>query len=132
VSEEILKSEKLKKPNSVSGTVNIFARGDFQPGKVTVAKTSTTGYEWCVGVGMPTEFVSDDSYLGYQWKATFEVWGDDFGSWPVGAVSPVIVLAVYNATGVSIGTVNVTLVAILDYVVVPPSITFAHPDFENG
>jgi hypothetical protein len=140
MSEEILKSEKLKKkrgrnvilPSMVlsgsddlgatSGTVSIFANDDVKPGNVTVAKTSSTGYESCAVVGTPTAFASDSSQSGYQWKATFSVTASSVG-WPIGAANPVVVLTVYDADGISIGTVSVTLDALATYLVTPDSIT---------
>jgi hypothetical protein len=107
---------------ATSGTVSIFANDDVKPGNVTVAKTSSTGYENCAVVGTPTAFAADSSQSGYQWKATFSVSSNSVG-WPLGATNPVVVLTVYDADGISIGTVDVTLDALAVYLVTPASIT---------
>jgi hypothetical protein len=127
MSEEVLKVEKSRTGtgSGVWAEVNVFSNVLTQPGEVTVAKTSSTGYEGLVLVGGSTAFVADSSQSGYQWKAKFEVWVDYFGGWPVGTVSPVVVLSVYTAEGFFIGTVEVTLAATGAYMVAPASITFS-------
>jgi hypothetical protein len=111
---------------ATSATVSVFASDDVKPDDVSVAKTSTTGYESCVTLGTPTAFASDSSQTGYQWKATFTVTSNLVG-WPTGSVNPVVVLAVSNADGVSVGTVSVTLDALAVYLVTPTVITLT-PD----
>jgi hypothetical protein len=134
MSEEILKVEKSRTGigSSVSATVNVFSDAYPKPGDVTVSKTSSTGYEEYVSVGTPTSFVAYSSLSDYEWKATFAVYVADLKGWPVGSVSPVVVLSVYNADGVFIGTVEVTLSTISTYLVAPASVTFVHPDFGKG
>jgi hypothetical protein len=131
MSEEVLKVEKSRTGTGSNGlvTVSVFSYLYAKPGDITVAATSSTGYERCVFVGEPTPFVSDTSVSGYKWRATFPVAVDNIGSWPVGVVNPVVVLSVYSAGGVFIGTVEVTLVATGIYMVAPSSITFLNPEY---
>jgi hypothetical protein len=112
-----IKGSKVVLRGVTTATVSIYANAPVAPGPCSVTKVSSTGYEGCVSVGVPTAFSGDTSNPPYDYKSMFSITASSV-NWPVGE-NQTVLLRVNNVDGIQIGVVSVLLEADTSYLVTP-------------